>query len=83
MFRRCYSARSGVFFEVPLNEALLDPDCVEARGWNLSASQYKPFNFEAVISDKSVAEMIKDLKKKEMQVMEGLERLLAMVEAAE
>lgn len=63
-----------------LNEGLLDPDCIEARGWNLSASQYKPFNFEAVVSDKSVAEMIKDLKTKETQVMEGLERLLKMVE---
>lgn len=66
-----------------LNEKLLEPDCIEARGWNLSASQYKPFNFEAVVSDKSVAAMIKDLQTKETQIMEGLGRLLAMVEAAE
>ena len=36
-----------------LIEGLLDPDCIEARGWSLSASQYKPFNFEAVVNDKS------------------------------
>jgi type I restriction enzyme M protein len=66
-----------------LNEGLLDPDCIEARGWNLSASQYKPFNFEAVVADKSVAEMIRELKAKETQIMDGLDRLLAMVEGEE
>ncbi len=63
-----------------LNDGLLDPDCIEARGWNLSASQYKPFNFESVVSDKSVAEMIRQLKKKESDIMQGLDRLLTMVE---
>jgi type I restriction enzyme M protein len=62
-----------------LKEGLLDPDCIEARGWNLSASQYKPFNFEAVVSDKSVAEMIRELKQKEGEILQGLDRLLAMV----
>lgn len=62
-----------------LNEGLLDPDCIEARGWNLSASQYKPFNFEAVVSDKSVVEMIRELKQKEGEIVQGLDRLLAMV----
>ncbi len=63
-----------------LNEGLLDPDCIEARGWNLSASRYKPFNFEAVIADKSVAEMIQEIKAKEAQILQGLDWLLAMVE---
>ena len=62
-----------------LNEGFLDPDCIEARGWNLSASQYKPFNFEAVISDKTMAEMIRELKQKEGEIMQGLDRLMAMV----
>lgn len=62
-----------------LNEGLLDPDCIEGRGWNLSASQYKPFNFEAVVSDKGVAEMIRELKQKESEIMKGLDQLLAMV----
>ncbi len=66
-----------------LKEGLLDPDCIEARSWNLSASQYKPFNFEAVVSDESVADMIRELKKKENQIMQGLNRLLAMVEGEE
>jgi type I restriction enzyme M protein len=62
------------------NKGLLDPDCVEARNWNLSAGQYKPFSFEAIKSDKSVAEMIRELKIKEHQIIEGLNTLLAMVE---
>jgi type I restriction enzyme M protein len=66
--------------EGKFNEGLLDPDAIEARDWNLSASQYKPFSFEAVISDKSVADMIRELKQKEGQIMQGLDRLLAMVE---
>lgn len=63
-----------------LNDGLLDPDCIEARNWNLSASQYKPFNFEAIVSDKSVAEMIRELKGKEVEILKGMDRLLAMVE---
>ena len=63
-----------------LKEGLLDTDCVEARNWNLSAGQYKPFSFEAIKSDKSVVEMIRELKKKEHQIIEGLDTLLKMVE---
>lgn len=62
-----------------LNDGLLDPDCIEARGWNLSASQYKPFNLEAVVSDRSVAAMILDLKQREREISQGLDRLLAML----
>ena len=63
-----------------LTEGLLDPDCIEARGWNLSASQYKPFLFEAVLSDRSVVQTIRDLKQKEGEIIQGLDRLLAMVD---
>jgi type I restriction enzyme M protein len=66
-----------------LNEGLLDPDCIEARNWNLSAGQYKPFSFEAIKSDKSVFEMIRELKQKEQQIIEGLDTLWAMVEGKE
>lgn len=66
-----------------LKEALLDPDCIEARNWNLSAGQYKPFSFEAIKSDKSVVEMIRELKQKENQIIEGLDSLLGMVEGEE
>jgi len=65
-----------------LNPDLLDPDCIEARGWNLAAGQYKPFNFAAAQSDQSVAEMIRELKRKEQEIVEGLDRLLGMVEGA-
>ena len=66
-----------------LIDGLLDPDCIEARTWNLSAGQYKPFTFAAVKSDKSVAEMIRELKDKEQKIVAGLDRLLAMVEGRE
>ncbi len=48
-----------------LNEAVLDPDCIEARGWNLSAGQYKPFNFAVIENEQSVAEMIDELEAQE------------------
>jgi hypothetical protein len=38
-----------------LKDGLLDPDCIEAREWNLSAGQYKPFDFTQLKSDKSVS----------------------------
>ncbi len=64
-----------------LIDGILDPDCVEARGWNLSAGQqYKPSISETIESDKSVVEMILELKEKEMKIVEGLDRLMAMVE---
>jgi type I restriction enzyme M protein len=63
-----------------LKEDLLDPDCIEARDWNLSAGQYKPFDFTQLKSDKSVAELITELKNTEQQIIKGLDTLLAMVE---
>lgn len=66
-----------------LKEEFLDPDCIETRGWNLSAGQYKPFTFATVQSDKSVAERLRELKGKEQQIIIGIDKLLAMVEGRE
>jgi type I restriction enzyme M protein len=63
-----------------LKDGLLDPDCIEAREWNLSAGQYKPFDFTQLKSDKSVAELIGTLKSTEQDIIKGLDKLLAMVE---
>ena len=66
-----------------LKDGLLDPDCIEAREWNLSAGQYKPFDFTQLISDKSVTELIGALKSTEQDIIKGLDTLLAMVEGRE
>jgi type I restriction enzyme M protein len=66
-----------------LKDGLLDPDCIEARDWNLSAGQYKPFDFTQLKSDKSVAELIGTLKTTEQDIIKGLDKLLAMVEGRE
>ncbi|CAI8709987.1 type I restriction enzyme M protein [Pseudomonas sp. IT-347P] len=66
-----------------LKGGLLDPDCIEARDWNLSAGQYKPFDFTQLKSDQSVAELIGTLKTAEQDIITGLDKLLAMVEGRE
>jgi type I restriction enzyme M protein len=66
-----------------LKDGLLDPDCIEARDWNLSSGQYKPFDFTQLKSDKSVVELIAELSQTEKQVVGGLNKLLAMVEGLE
>lgn len=66
-----------------LKDGLLDPDCIEAREWNLSAGQYKPFDFTQLKSDKSVTELIGELKTTEQDIIKGLDKLLAMVEGRE
>ncbi|MDD2761717.1 MAG: hypothetical protein PHH11_15675 [Methylomonas sp.] len=66
-----------------LKDGLLDPDCIEARDWNLSAGQYKPFDFSQLKSDKSVVELIGELRDTEQKIMGGLDKLLAMVEGRE
>jgi len=78
-----YVASITLYEDGKLKEELLDPDCIEARGWNLSAGQYKPFIFATVKSDKSVADMIRELKVKEQKFIVGLDKLLAMVEGRE
>jgi type I restriction enzyme M protein len=66
-----------------LKDGLLNPDCIEASDWNLSAGQYKPFDFTQLKSDKSVAELIGTLKATEQEMISGLDKLLAMVEDRE
>lgn len=66
-----------------LKDGLLDPDCIEAREWNLSAGQYKPFDFAQLRSDKSVAELVEALKATEQDIIKGLDKLLDMVEGRE
>lgn len=63
-----------------LNDSLLDPDCIEARGWNLSASQYKPLHVPSTASSKSVADSIREIMQKKSEILHGLERLLTLVE---
>ncbi|WP_284614381.1 type I restriction-modification system subunit M [Aquabacterium humicola] len=66
-----------------LKDGLLDPDCIEAREWNLSAGQYKPFDFTQLKSDKSVADLVGTLRTTELDIIRGLDKLLAMVEGRE
>ncbi len=66
-----------------LKDGLLDPDCIEARDWNLSAGQYKPFDFTQLKSDKSVTELIGELRTTEQQIIGGLDKLMAMMEGRE
>ena len=66
-----------------LKDGLLDPDCIEAREWNLSAGQYNPFDFTQLKGDKTVAELIGTLQGTERDIIEGLDKLLAMVEGRE
>jgi type I restriction enzyme M protein len=66
-----------------LKEGLLDSECIEARGWDLRAGHYKPFMFSTVQSDKSVADMLRELQVKEQQIRGGIDKLLAMVEGRE
>lgn len=66
-----------------VEDGLLDPDCIEGRDWNLSAGQYKPFDFTQLKSDKSVSQLIGELKTTEQHIISGLDKLLAMVEGRE
>jgi type I restriction enzyme M protein len=63
-----------------LNTELLDPDCIEGRDWNLSAGQYKPFDFaEMAASDVSVTQLLEQLHDSERNILEGLKRLQGML----
>lgn len=66
-----------------LKDGLLDPDCVEARDWNLCAGQYKPFDVTELRSDKSLSKLIAELRESELEIVAGIDRLLAMVEERE
>ncbi|MCP3142102.1 type I restriction-modification system subunit M [Pyxidicoccus xibeiensis] len=63
-----------------LDAALLDPDCIEARDWNLSAGQYKPFDLAEMTSDVSVTDLIEELRAFEHGILKRLDRLQAMME---
>ncbi len=66
-----------------MNEEVIDADCIEAREWNLSAGQYKPFDFRSLRSEKSVLELIDELRQAEKSILSGLDRLQALVEGRE
>lgn len=66
-----------------LKDDLLDPDCIEARNWNLSASQYKPFDFTQLRSEMNISDLIGELKNTEHQIISGLDKLLEMIEGRE
>jgi type I restriction enzyme M protein len=79
-----YVAATPVYDESGvLIEGVLDPECIEARGWTLSAPQYKPFDFAQLRSEKSVVELIQELQANQRQIGGGLDKLLAMAEGRE
>jgi type I restriction enzyme M protein len=45
-----------------LKDSVLESECIEAREWNLSAGQYKPFDFTQLRSDKSLSQLIGDFR---------------------
>ena len=61
------------------NTTLLDPDCIEAKGWNLSAGQYKPFVFSEAEDQIPVSDRIKELQTDVADVQTRLVKLLEMV----
>jgi type I restriction enzyme M protein len=66
-----------------LKDGMLDPDCIEACEWNLSAGQYKPYDFTQLKSDKTVVELIDEIKLTEQRIINGLDELLVMLEGKE
>jgi type I restriction enzyme M protein len=57
----------------------LDPACLEAADFNLSASRHKPFTFESG-THRPPAELIRELEAVHIKAREHLNTLLAMVE---
>jgi type I restriction enzyme M protein len=72
----------GLYEKGELKDGILDPECIEALEWNLSAGQYKPFDFAQLTSDKTVVQLISELKGTEQAILNGLDSLLAMIEGA-
>lgn len=61
---------------------LLEPTCIEANDFNLSAGRYKPFALET--SDYgNPQDLITQLQQRERNILTSLEQLLAMVEGRE
>lgn len=61
-----------------LDEELLDPDCIEANAYNLTAGRYKPFHLD-VADLAPPAEIIRELQTLGKEVERGLAELLEMV----
>jgi type I restriction enzyme M protein len=59
----------------------LDPDCLEALDFNLSAGRHQPFTFDAG-QHRPPAELIKELQALHAEVQQRLAKLLTMVEGA-
>ena len=53
--------------------------CIEAKGWNLSAGQYKPFVFSEAEDKILVSDRIKELQTDVAEVQTRLVKLLEMV----
>ena len=79
MWKPC-SPKGSMMTKVSSRTTCLIRIRIEARDWNLSAGQYKPFDFTQLRSDKSVVELIVELKKTEQEIIGGLDILMAMVE---
>jgi len=58
---------------------VLDPDCIEANDFNLSAGRYKPFALEPQKYDPP-AQILRAVQELERKLLEGIANLLAMVE---
>ncbi len=61
---------------------LLEPTCIEANDFNLSAGRYKPFALETTDYG-DPKDLIHQLQQREKNILNGLEQLLAMVEGRE
>jgi type I restriction enzyme M protein len=66
-----------------LQDGLLDPECIEAKDWDLSANQYKPIYLKEITNDKTFADILHEIKAQEIEISQGLDRLFAMVEGKE
>jgi type I restriction enzyme M protein len=64
-----------------IKTGLLDPICVEANDYNLSAGRYKPFA-KTVEKEVDLAELISELQEKEEQIQAGLANLLILIGTA-
>jgi type I restriction enzyme M protein len=62
-----------------LTPGLLDPDCIEAKGWNLSAGQFKPFDPSSLSTGVSAKDLLAKLLQKENEILGRLTRLQTML----
>ena len=62
-----------------IKKELLDPTCIEANDYNLSAGRYKPFN-PVTVESEPPNKLIRELQGMEEQILHRLGKLLEMVE---